>query len=420
MNKGINAIKGEHHKRQPAFGRLVLLLASVLIVPVFLWSCKGRKEIPADPDVYYTCSMDPQVISHKPGICPICKMDLTPVKKNNGENKDELQLSEQQIQLGNIQTDTIRNGSIGDQLVLTATLNFDQMKTSSVSSRVMGRVEKLYYKALGDYVKKGAPLYDLYSEELNNARQEYLLALDRKKTFSGEAVVDFDQLIQSARNKLLLWGMTELQISELAKAGKASPVTTFYSTAAGYLTQLDIREGDYVMEGGTIVKLADLSTLWAEAQVYTSQLAQVTAGSVATVQLPDFDGKEIQGRIEFMNPEINPDTRINLVRVTIPNNGGQLKPGMPAYVLLKSPVRNSLTLPIDAVIRDAKGATVWTKVGKNTFKSVMVETGLERDDQIEIKSGLKSGDVVVLTGAYLLHSEYVFKKGSDPMAGHNH
>lgn len=420
MNKGVNIIKEGQYKQQSVFGRLTLLLVGVLIVSVFLLSCKGRKEVPADPDVYYTCSMDPQVISHKPGTCPICKMDLTPVKKNNGENRDELQLSEQQIQLGNIQTDTIRNGSIGDQLVLTATLNFDQMKTASVSSRVMGRVEKLYYKALGDYVKKGVPLYDLYSEELNNARQEYLLALGRKKTFSGEAVIDFDQLIQSAHNKLLLWGMTESQINELAKTGKASPVTTFYSTAAGYLTQLDIREGDYVMEGGTIVKLADLSTLWAEAQVYTSQLAQVSAGSMATVQLPDFDGKEIQGRIEFMNPEISPDTRINLVRVTIPNTGGQLKPGMPAYVLLKSPVRNSLTLPINAVIRDAKGATVWTKVGRNTFKSVMIETGLERDDRIEIRAGLKPGDVVVLTGAYLLHSEYVFKKGSDPMAGHNH
>ncbi|MBN8863925.1 MAG: efflux RND transporter periplasmic adaptor subunit [Sphingobacteriales bacterium] len=420
MNKSSNAIAQYHDVCRTALSQPGLLLVALAAITLFLWSCKSKEQLPADPDVYYTCSMDPQVISHKPGSCPICKMDLTPVKKNNGENNDELQLSEQQVQLGNIQTDTIRNGSIGDQLVLTATLNFDQMKTTSVSSRVMGRVEKLYYKALGDYVKKGVPLYDLYSEELNNARQEYLLAIDKRKAFSGEVVIDFDQLIQSARNKLLLWGMTQSQIDELAKTGKATPVTTFYSTAAGYLTQLDIREGDYVMEGGTIIKLADLSTLWAEAQVYTSQLAQVSAGSVATVQLPDFEGKEIKGRIEFMNPEINPDTRVNLVRVTIPNTNAQLRPGMPAYVLLKSPVRNSLTLPIDAVIRDAKGATVWTKVGKNTFKSVMVETGLERDDRIEIRSGLQPGDVVVLTGAYLLHSEYVFKKGSDPMAGHNH
>lgn len=383
-------------------------------------SCKSKERTPADPDTYYTCSMDPQVVEYKPGKCPICKMDLTPVKKKNGNNKDELQLSEQQVQLGNIRTDTIRNGMIGDQLVLTATLNFDQMKASSVSSRVMGRVEKLYFKNLGDYVKKGSPLYDLYSEELNNAKQEYLLALDRKKVFADETAIDFDRLLQSAKNKLLLWGMSEVQVQALEREGKATPITTFYSTAGGYITQLDIREGDYVMDGGAIVRLADLSALWAEAQVYTSQLAEIDRNSIAAVQFPDFDGKEIKGRIEFINPEINPDTRINLIRVSIPNPGNQLKPGMPAYVILKSPQRKTLTLPIDAVIRDGKGATVWLQTGSNTFKSTMVQTGLETGDRIEIKSGIADGDIVVITGAYLLHSEYIFKKGADPMAGHSH
>jgi Cu(I)/Ag(I) efflux system membrane fusion protein len=386
---------------------------------LFFASCKNKKDTPKDPDSYYTCSMDPQVVENKPGKCPICKMELTPVKKKIGENKDEIELSEQQIQLGNIQTDTIGNGTIGDQLVLTATLNFDQMKSSSVSSRVMGRVEKLYYKNLGDFVKKGSPLYDLYSEELNNAKQEYLLVLDKKKVFATETVIDFDQLLQSAKNKLLLWGMSEAQVQELEKTRKATPTTTFYSTAAGYITVLDIREGDYVMEGGTIVKLADLSSLWAEAQVYTSQLAAIDKSSIAIVQLPDFDGKEIKGRIEFVNPEINPDTRINLIRVSIPNPGNQLKPGMPAYVLLKSPQRKTLTLPIDAVIRDGKGATVWIQTSDKTFKSVMVQTGLESDDRIEIKSGLKIGDIVVVRGAYLLNSEYIFKKGINPMSGHD-
>jgi Cu(I)/Ag(I) efflux system membrane fusion protein len=207
----------------------------------------------------------------------------------------------------------------------------------------MGRVEKLYYKNLGDYIKKGAALYDLYSEELNNTKQEYLLALEQKKTFATETAIDFDQLLRGAKNKLLLWGMREIQIRELADTKKVAPVTTFFSTANGYITQLDIREGDYVMEGGTIVKLADLSTLWVEAQVYTSQLAEINNNSIATVQLPGFEGNEIQGKIEFINPEINPDTRINLIRVSIPNPGNKLKPGMPAYVLLRSPQRKTLT-----------------------------------------------------------------------------
>jgi Cu(I)/Ag(I) efflux system membrane fusion protein len=391
----------------------------IVAVLLLFTSCKNKKEIVIDADTYYTCSMDPQVVEYKPGKCPICHMELTQVKKSSGENKDKILLSEQQVELGNIKTDTIRNGTIGDQLVLTATLNFDQVKANAVSSRVMGRVEKLYFKNLGDYVKRGAALYDLYSEELNNAKQEYLLALEQKKSFANETAIDFDQLLRSAKNKLLLWGMNETQIEELTNNKKATPTTTFYSTAAGYITQLDIREGDYIMEGGTIVKLADLSTLWAEAQVYTSQLAEVDRSSVATVQLPDFDGKEIKGRIEFVNPEINPDTRINLIRVSIPNNGNQLKPGMPAYVILKSRQRNSLTLPIDAVIRDGKGATVWIKTGTHSYKNKMVQVGLESDDRIEIKSGLSAGDVVVISGAYLLQSEYIFKKGANPMSGHD-
>lgn len=402
------------------FVRSIICSAIGALIFLFVSSCKSKNETPANPDVYYTCSMDPQVVENKPGKCPICKMDLTPVKKKTGESKDALQLSEQQIQLGNIQTDTLINGAIGDRLVLTATLNFDQMKTTALSSRVMGRIEKLYYKNLGDYVKKGAPLYDIYSEDLNNAKQEYILAVDKQKAFTNETVIDFDRLIESARNKLLLWGLTETQIAELQTSGKTTPTTTFYSTTTGYITQLNVREGDYVMEGGAVVNLADLSRLWAEAQVYTSQLADISSNNTATVQLPDFDGKEINGQIEFVNPEINPDTRINLIRVSIPNPDNQLKPGMPAYVIIKGPQRHSLALPIDAVIRDGKGATVWIQTAKNTFKTAMVQTGLESNDRIEITSGLKAGDIVVVSGAYLLHSEYVFKKGADPMAGHNH
>ncbi len=396
--------------------KYVMALAASLIL---FASCGQKKKITVASDIFYTCSMHPQVIQNKPGNCPICGMQLIQVNNSMTVKADEINLSNEQIELGNIHADTIGKSSIGDRLVLTATLNFDQMKATSVSSRVMGRVEKLYYKNMGDFVKKGSPLFDLYSEELNNAKQEYLLALDKSKTFASGTVIDFDQLIQSSRNKLLLWGLNEQQVNELAKNGKVSPVTTFYSSASGYITQMDIREGDYVMEGGTIVKLADLSTLWAEAQVYTSQMTSINASSIATVQLPDFENKEIAGKIDFVNPEINPDTRINLIRVSIPNTGNQLKPGMPAYVVLKSPAQQTLTLPIDAVIRDGKGATVWVQTGRNSFKNIMVETGLESDDRIAIRSGLKEGDIVVTSGVYLLQSEFIFKKGANPMSGHD-
>lgn len=392
-------------------------LLSIAIL-LFLFSCKGKKKVVSQaPDVFYTCSMHPQVMEPKPGKCPICHMDLIPVEKKKATDADAIMLSEQQIQLGNIQVDTIGKGTIGNETVLTATLSIDETKSTTVSARISGRIEKLYFKQEGDYIQKGAKLYDLYSEELNNAKQEYLLALEKQRVLDN-SIIDLKQLVQSARTKLLLWGMSEAQISELERAKKVSILTSFYSSASGYVTALESHEGDYVMEGGTIVRLANLSSLWAEAQVYTSQLPEFDPKGTAMVRLPDL-GKELKGNIQFVNPEINPETRINLVRVTIPNKANQLKPGMPAYVVLKNRQVNSLTLPIDAVIRNEKMSTVWIQVDKNTFKSVMVQTGLESGDRIEIVSGLKEGDVVVTNGAYLLNSEYIFKKGANPMAGHD-
>ncbi|HKZ66588.1 MAG TPA: efflux RND transporter periplasmic adaptor subunit, partial [Chitinophagaceae bacterium] len=384
-----------------------LIAISVLF---FLVACNSKKKVAQEnPDIFYTCSMHPQIMEPDPGKCPICHMDLIAVEKKKGKDADAIMLSDQQIQLGNIQVDTIGKRAIGDETVLTATLNIDETKSNTVSARISGRIDKLYFKNEGDYVSKGQRLYDLYSEELNNAKQEYILALEKQVTLDN-SIRDFKQLVQSAKNKLLLWGMNEAQIDELAKNKKTSATTAFFSAASGYITSLEKYEGDYVPEGGMIVRLANLSSLWAEAQVYSSQLSEIDRNGTATVQLPDL-GKEVKGRIEFVNPEIDPETRINLIRVSVSNPGNQLKPGMPAYVVLKNRQRNSLTLPINAVIRSEKHSMVWIEIDKNTFKNVMVETGLESNDRIEIRSGLKEGDVVVTSGAYLINSEYIFKKG---------
>lgn len=392
-----------------------LIAISILF---FLIACKDNKKVTlTNSYVFYTCSMHSQIMQDRPGNCPICGMKLIPVEKKKGMDADAIMLSDQQIQLGNIRVDTIGKGIIGEETVLAATLNIDETKSNAVSARVSGRIDKLYFKNQGDYISKGQKLYDLYSEELNNTKQEYILALE-KQTILDNSIIDFRQLIQSAKNKLLLWGMNEAQISELEKTKKTAILTSFYSSESGYITALESHEGDYVPEGKIIIRLANLSSLWAEAQVYTSQLSAIDRNGIATVQLPDI-GKEVSGRIEFVNPEINPDTRINLIRVSIANTGNQLKPGMPAYVVLKNRQRNSLTLPIDAVIRSEKHNTVWVQIDKNTFKSIMVETGLESDGRVEIRSGLKEGDVVVTSGAYLINSEYIFKKGANPMAGHD-
>ena len=380
---------------------MIMKIIWITILALLLFACNNKKK---------------EIANENTAKEKIVKDSMANMPGMNDAKNDEIKLSDQQVQLGNILSDTINSSMLGDQIILTATLNIDQMKTTSISARVMGRIEKLYFKNIGDHVNKGDRLFDLYSEELNNAKQELVLALERKNTLDN-SLIDFDRLIQSAKYKLMLWGMSDAQIDDLVKTRKASPTTTLYSNASGYITTIDLKEGESTMEGSTVMRLADLSTVWAEAQVYSTQLSQIDRSGIAEVQVPDIPGKKIIGKIAFVNPEINPDTRINLIRVNIPNPGNQLKPGMPAYVILKNRQHNMLSLPIDAVIRDGKGATVWIQTGKNMYKNQMVETGMETGDHIEIKSGIKAGDVVVTRGAYLLNSEYIFKNGANPMAG---
>ena len=414
MNKNhlIQIKNFDYRNSKQMFRYFFLTLSFALFVLTFL-SCKSNIAGISDNTTFYTCSMDPQVLESMPGKCPICHMALTPVKKTAASNKHELILSEQQIQLGNIHADTLKSGSIGDQLMLTGTVNVDQSKTAAIGARVGGRIDHLFFKSQGDYVKKGAALYEIYSEELNNAKQEYLLALERRKAFTGEPQIDFGQLLESAKNKLLIAGMTLQQINELSHSKNPSSLTTCYSPASGYITSLEILEGQYVPEGGVIMMLADLSTVWVEAQVYTSQLSAIDRNATASVRFPGTGTNDITGKIDFVNPEINPDTRINLIRVSVANPANRLYPGMSAFVTLKSRQHQSLNLPADAVIRDGSKALVWLKTGDRSFKLKQVETGMEDGDQIEIKSGLGIGDVVVTSGVYLLNSEYLLKSGGN-------
>jgi Cu(I)/Ag(I) efflux system membrane fusion protein len=211
--------------------------------------------------------------------------------------------------------------------------------------------------------------------------------------------------------------MSETQVAELARTRQAGTTTSFYSPVSGYISTIVSHEGDYLSPGTVLVRLADLSDVWVETQVYTTQMSTLDRNGKVVVRFPDLPGKEFSGRIGLVNPEVDPAGRTNLVRVPLANVGGLLRPGMPAEVTVTSGERHSLTLPVEAVLHSKDGDVVWVTSGHNRFRPVMVSLGLETDGRVEIRAGLKKGDVVVTEGAYLVNSEYAFKHGQDAMAG---
>ncbi|HRI59686.1 MAG TPA: efflux RND transporter periplasmic adaptor subunit, partial [Saprospiraceae bacterium] len=391
-------IKGEVTFTKPLkFSKRGLFAAIFLLV-----TCTKPAPAPIEENVYYTCSMDPQVVEQKPGPCPICKMPLVRVEIIADKKDNEVKLSAEQIRLANIQTDTIRLQTLGEEITLAATLRENQNGINTVTARLTGRLERLFVRNAGEFVRAGQAVFELYSEDLAAAQQDYLLALKSKSRY-GSNDLDFARIAEAARNKLLLWAMTEAQIQELEQSGTPRNAVTFYSRYAGYVMEAPPAEGSYVAEGSTVLKLADLSTLWAEAQLYVSDLPFLTQTREASITLPYYPGRILGGRVSFVNPNLENSSKIVLARVEISNPNSEYQLGMQAWITLKGKTRRAVAVPTNALIQESRGSTIWIKNATGGFEGRMVRIGIANEDYTEIVEGLQLGETVVVSGAYLLH-----------------
>jgi membrane fusion protein, copper/silver efflux system len=345
-------------------------------------------------------------------------MDLVPVSQS-GKEQGELMLSESQIALGNIKTKRVKYGDISTNTILTGKLVLDETQADVISSRAQGRVEKLYIKETGQSVQKGQPLYELYSEDLLTLQREYLLALKQYQEL-GKENPRFASFLDAAKQKLLLFGLTNTQVKSLAKSGDVTTRVTFVAPTSGVITDISVAEGQYVSEGSILYKLGKLDKIWVEAELYPQELANIQVGDKVQVSVQGFAEDAIDAKVTFISPEFRQGSQVAILRAELPNTNDRYMPGIQANVILPGKNGNTLVLPTDAVIRDAKGAHVWIQNGKNTFQARMVTIGEESANNVAILSGIKENDKVVTSGAYLLYSEFVLKKGGDPMAGHNH
>jgi Cu(I)/Ag(I) efflux system membrane fusion protein len=362
----------------------------------------GGEKITASAEkkaLYWVAPMDANYRRDKPGKSPM-GMDLVPVYDDGGKGPDEgpgtIRISSDVINNLGVRTTTVSYKSLHTEINTVGYVTYNEDKLVHIHPRVQGWVEKLYVKAVGDPIKKGQPLYDIYSPELVNAQEELLLALDRKNM----------RLISAAENRLAALQLPNSAIVKLRKTKKVQQTITFYSPQNGVVENLQIREGFFVKPGSTLMSIADLSEVWVEAEVFERQAGQVKTGTPITMTLDYMPGKTWQGQVDYIYPILDAKTRTVKVRLRFKNESYEFKPNMFAQIAIHTTGEESaLLIPKEALIRTGNQDRVVLALGEGSFKSVAVRVGRFDSESVEILDGISDGEKVVSSAQFLLDSE---------------
>lgn len=362
---------------------------------------------PAADTEKYVCPMHPQVISDQPGTCPVCGMDLVASGSGHQTQAGHLMLTATQERLANIRVQRIGGGSIADGSVINARIARDEESVVNISSRASGRIEKLYVRETGQSIRAGQPLYELYSESLIAQIQEYLMLKDQYAKL-GDKRSHYESLVKSAEMKLIRYGLTTTQLGKLTRT---TTRVTFLAPASGTVSEVMAIEGQYIVEGAPLYRLDNLGKLWIEAELFPQEVTAFNIGDRIAARISG-TGNTVDARVEFITPAYRENSQIVILRATLDNPYGILRPGMQATIQRPRSGTVNLQLPLDAIIRDGNGARAFVRNAPQSYAMRMVETGRENASSIEITSGLAAGDEVVVTGAYLLYSELTLKGGA--------
>ena len=370
---------------------------------------------------HYTCSMHPSVRKEGPGKCPICNMDLVPVTREQAEGGGVVITPERQQLIG-VQTSIVAPRPVETEIRAVGRIAFDETRFEDVTVKYGGYIGRLYVEETGQPVRKGQTLFTLYSPELYAAQQEYLVALASQRAAQGTAVPDrADYLVRAARQKLRLWDVSESQVRQLASSGQADQQIAVPAPASGYVVEKDVVEGAAVQPGMRLYRIAALDRVWAEAEVYESELPRVRIGQRATVTLPYLPGQEFHGRVSRVLPTLNPESRTGRVRIELSNRsdagGPMLRPDMYADVALESHAREALMVPESAVLYTGPRRLVFLDSGNGRFQQREVRLGVRSGDSYEVLAGLQEGDRVVTSGNFLVDAEARLQTGGDAGGG---
>ena len=314
-----------------------------------------------------------------------------------------------------LKTQTVSRETLVHTIRTVGSVTTDQTKEARVSMRINGWIEKIHADYVGKSIKKGAPLFDLYSPELVSTQNEYLSAINQGGTLANEVA-------ETALDRMRLWGVSDSETAKLRARGKAQRSITFYAPVDGVIISKSAILGSYVTPDTELYYLADLSKVWLLLTLYESDISLIHVGDKIDVTLPYDKSKHYIGTINYVYPELDPETRTVKARVEISNTDGFLRPGMFANVEIKKAMPDTLVIPDDAVIDTGVRKLVFVKTSEVTFEPRQVEIGPRINGQITILSGLKMGEAVVVSASFLIDAESrmqaALRKGKTAAPGH--
>jgi Cu(I)/Ag(I) efflux system membrane fusion protein len=305
--------------------------------------------------------------------------------------------------------------SLGRSVRTVGRVAVDETRLYKISTKFDGYIEKLYVNVTGQQIRKGQPLFSVYSPDLLSTQQEYLLA--------RRAAKQSPSLLAASRQRLLLWDVTPAEIRELERTGAARKSLTIYSPANGYVLNKIAVEGARVAPGEPLFEIANLDRVWIQADVYESELQFIRLGAPATTTLSYIPGRTWTGRVTFIAPTVDPMTRTVKVRSEFDNADGALKPEMFGDVVIDQPERRVVVVPYSAVLQTGTRSVVFVVKGNGTFEPREVQTGTKSGDFMEVRSGVAAGEKVVTQANFLIDSESRLKAalaGMSAPGGHQH
>jgi len=365
--------------------------------------------------LYWVDPMHPWYKSDKPGTAPDCGMKLVPVYTAPEEKQPAamppgtVEIPPEKQQLMGVEYGAAEYAAATGSIRAAARVTLDETKIAKVQSKLEGWIEKVSVDFTGKLVQKGDPLLTIYSPEALATQQEYLLAVKAQHAMQDNPVHEMlgstENLVAAARKRLELWDIGDAQIDEISRTGQPLKNLTLYSPISGFVTERNAFPSQRVTPETVLYTVADLSTVWVIADVFEYEAVNIHLNQPATLTLAYLPGRAFHGRVSYILPQVDPATRTLKVRIEVANPGYALKPDMYGQVEFQTGGARKLVVPQSAVLNSGDRQTVFVDRGNGYFEPRAVTIGEQMDGRIEILSGLKAGERIVVSGNFLMDSE---------------